>query len=224
MAACAHPPQPPAHAPTQDLRPGDLVFLDLECRECDAIATVTKEQFSVSGPNLSHVALVDGKPAHVEGKHSLVDGTYSGKLSLLEAWPERGVTETSVEEFFKRVRGGRNQAHGYYVLRPSSRWLPTARNAAKVIRAALHTPYDDLFLSDNGRYYCSELIAAAFRSAGGQDLFPLAPMFFGREGTRERAVWASYYQKRGQPIPEGKPGVSPLGIYLRARALFGGQP
>ena len=49
---------------------------------------------------------------------------------------------------------------------------------------------------------------------GGAAPFGPRPMFFGKEGSRTREVWRAYFAARGRPIPDGAPGVSPLGLFL----------
>jgi hypothetical protein len=188
----------PALAPTP--RSGDLIFLDLDCGAiCDAIEEVTRQQLNVDGPRLSHVGLVEQR----------VDGTY-----VIEAWPEGGVRRTALRDVLGRVR--QPQAVRWGELLPRYRAL----GAAAVARAArlLGTPYDDEFLLDNRRLYCSELVYEAFRAAnGGRPVFPLSPMRFGSPGSSARRTWEDYYRRRGSPVPDGQPGLSPLGIYLHGR-------
>ncbi|MES2778655.1 MAG: YiiX/YebB-like N1pC/P60 family cysteine hydrolase, partial [Bacteroidota bacterium] len=78
----------------------------------------------------------------------------------------------------------------------------------------LGKPYDDPFLYDNGKYYCSELIYDAFAFANnGKPFFQLEPMTFKQpNSTSYFPVWIEYYQKLNIPIPEGKPGINPGGI------------
>lgn len=194
------------------LRSADLLFLDLDCEACDAIARVTQQQLGVSGPSLSHVGMV---------------AEHAGHLVVLEAWPEPtpgAVRRTELATFVGRVKGGAEKTRGYYRLRLPERHQGVAQRALGQLEQLLGQPYDDAFLPDNGRFYCSELIYEAFRRAQrGVPLFTLLPMTFGATGSPERAVWERYYATLGLPVPEGKPGLSPLGIYLAARRL-GARP
>lgn len=194
------------------LRSGDLLFLDLDCEACDAIARVTQKQLGVAGPSLSHVGIV---------------AEHTGRLVVLEAWPEPApgaVRRTELATFLGRVKGGAEKARGYYRLSLPERLRGVVQRALGQLETLLGQPYDDAFLPDNGRFYCSELIYEAFRRAqDGVALFTLLPMTFGATGSPERATWERYYAKLGLPVPEGKPGLSPLGIYLAARRL-GARP
>jgi hypothetical protein len=75
-------------------------------------------------------------------------------------------------------------------------------------------PYDEVFLLNNDRYYCSELLYEAFKAANyGKAVFELSPMTFKEPNTHEYyPVWVDYYSKLKCPIPEGKPGLNPGGI------------
>jgi hypothetical protein len=71
--------------------------------------------------------------------------------------------------------------------------------------------YDDAFLYDNGKYYCSELIHDAFKYANkGHSFFGLPPMSFTDPETGKLfPAWEDYYSALGIAIPEGLPGCSP---------------
>lgn len=74
-------------------------------------------------------------------------------------------------------------------------------------------PYDDEYLYDNGKYYCSELIYDAFLHSYKKPLFDLYPMTFKSPNTNEFfEVWADYYAKLKMEIPEGQFGCNPGGI------------
>ena len=86
-----------------------------------------------------------------------------------------------------------------------------------LVPAAIHgagkllgAPYDQFFLPDNDRFYCSELVWECFRDSAGKPLFELAPMTFRKPGSSEpMAIWKNYYAKLGVPIPEGVTGCNP---------------
>ncbi|MBW2731457.1 MAG: hypothetical protein JRH20_03635, partial [Deltaproteobacteria bacterium] len=95
-----------------------------------------------------------------------------------------------------------------------------AQRAVGVAVKLLQAPYDERFILANGSYYCSELVQEAFKRANaGEPVFKARPMFFGKPETSEREVWSRYYTTRGWKVPDGQPGVSPLGIYLDAKGL-----
>jgi hypothetical protein len=198
--ACGNEPLGPAVAPLPAVATGDLVFLDLECGDiCDAISESTQQQFGVDGPRLSHVGIVE---------------TDGGLAYVWEAWPGRGVQRVPLSLFLARVKAGEGRPEGYYVGRLSPAARASGRAALARVQALSGTPYDDRFAWDGPGTYCAKLISAGFAAAGD---FRPQPMFYGRAGSRARAFWTAYFAARGLPVPDGEPGVSPLGIYLEGR-------
>ncbi len=216
-AASTASPRAAIHAPSDastdlgTLRSGDLVFLDLDCGDlCIAMASVTEEQFGVSGPALSHVAIIERSTT---------------SLSVLEAWPGTGVARTPLAQVLARKQ--RSPAR-YLRLRGDLRSAGEA--ATRAAAARIGTPYDDDFLPDNGKLYCSELVQEAYHDAldasggGAPSPFHTSPMAFGAPGSAARAVWIHYYGERHIPVPDGVAGISPLGVYLEAQPLWAAEP
>ncbi|MFH1263014.1 MAG: YiiX/YebB-like N1pC/P60 family cysteine hydrolase [Pseudomonadota bacterium] len=200
-SACVPPPPPPVASPPA-IQSGDLVFLDLGCGKlCDAIADVTKRQFRVKGPSLSHVGILSEE---------------EGRWFLYEAWD--GVQRTPYEKVSARLRKlpHPEQRRRFGHIRGLS--LEDRVRIVGVAKRYLGRPYDEAFLRNNGKYYCSELVADVFSKAlPNRRLFSYRPMYFGDpRNPRDRAwkIWKDYFKKRGERVPVGKPGVSPLGIYL----------
>jgi len=172
------------------LQNGDLLFLDLDCGPlCDAIESVTK---SYGGRHFSHVGLV-----FIQN-----DSTF-----IIEAIG-KAVNQTWLPFFLK------------YSNKPAT--IGRLKNQNLVAKAIgfsiskLGFPYDDSFLYDNGRYYCSELLYDAFKEAnGGKPVFKLEPMTYKKTGYSQfDPVWVDYFKHLGTEIPEGKPGCNPGGISL----------
>lgn len=174
---------------------GDLLFQNLDCGPlCDAIETVTKGS---DGLQFSHIGLV------------VVQGD---SVWVIEAIGEK-VKLTPITQFTARTQHQTQHAR----LKPMYNNLvnPAIAYALK----QLNTPYDDAFLYNNQKYYCSELIYDAFKVANNQQpFFKLEPMTFNDPLTKNPfAAWVDYYQQLGIPIPEGKPGINPAGI---ARSFY----
>jgi len=180
---------------------GDLIFQDLECGDlCDAIEKVTLEQFAVPGPRLSHVGMIvveDGVPY------------------VIEAYPPK-VAKRPLEEVLARLQNSPPR----FVRRGAMKCMPSS-NPSEIARVAgefLGRPYDDAFTDDDAALYCSELIQKIVkRLHGGDGCFAQAAMHYGAAGSAERRVWDEYFRARGLKTPEGKPGVSPLGLWLQVR-------
>ena len=81
-------------------------------------------------------------------------------------------------------------------------------------------PYDDEFIMNNGKWYCSELLYEAYKAANNnKDFFSLEPMTFKDPKTQNFfPAWIDYYKNLHQPIPEGKPGINP-GLISRSKKI-----
>lgn len=176
---------------------GDLLFQDIDCGGlCDAIESVTP---GVGNKHFSHIGL-----AYV----------MAGSVWVIEAIG-KDVHLTPLDDFLQRqLDSNGNPKVMVGRLKNQYRQLNT-----KAISFALQrkgTPYDDVFLYNNGKYYCSELVYDAFKYANdGNDLFNLYPMTFKDPKTgKTMPVWKKYYKKLRRKIPEGKPGCNPGSIAI----------
>lgn len=81
--------------------------------------------------------------------------------------------------------------------------------------------YDDEFLYDNGKYYCSELIYDALKYANNnKPVFKLFPMTFKKPGSDSYfPVWENYFRNLQMEIPEGQPGCNPGGL-SRSKKIY----
>ena len=96
-------------------------------------------------------------------------------------------------------------------LNPDLRTLAPA--AVARAKALIGRPYDDQFLLDNGKFYCSELVYETYLDADGRHLFAVAPMTFCPPNSSvPHPAWRDYFQRKGQPIPEGRLGCNPGGL------------
>ena len=172
------------------LKTGDFIFQDLDCGPlCDAIEQVTK---SYEGKHFSHIGLVTMQQ----------DSTY-----IIEAIGKE-VQLTRLNDFLKRTK------NPILIGRVKKEYTAVAEEAVEYALKEKGVPYDDEFLYDNKKYYCSELIYDAFKKAnGGKDFFVLEPMTFKQPGSDIFfPVWVEYYKKLGIAIPETEPGINPGGI------------
>ena len=181
------------------LKAGDILFEDIDCGPlCEAIRKVTEGH---KGRDFAHCALV------VQSADT---------LAVVEAIGNR-VQMNAVSTFMARATRT-NGAPAYAVGRMRDNTLVPV--AAAFAKARVGEPYDDPFIPDNGRWYCSELIQVAYREAnGGKEVFPSAPMTFNDPATGQFfPVWVDYYRDIGYPIPEGIPGINP-GLMSRSEQL-----
>lgn len=172
------------------LRTGDLLFQDLDCGPlCDAIEEVTQ---SYGGQHFSHTGLV-----YLEGDSAWV----------IEAAGSQ-VRRTPLSSFLAR------STHKVFAARLKPAYQKLIAPAVDFSLRQLGTPYDEVYLYNNGKYYCSELIYDAFKEAnGGQPFFRLEPMTFRPLQSKEFfPAWVDYYRELGTEIPEGALGINPGGL------------
>ncbi|NJN77641.1 MAG: hypothetical protein HC803_04355 [Saprospiraceae bacterium] len=175
------------------LQEGDLLFQDSDCGEfCDAIEAVTE---GINGYEFSHVGLL------MKDK----DGT----LKVMEAITV-GVVLTPLDSFLNRSFDAKNQPK-VVVGRLKSEHQNLVSDAIKFIHSKMNATYDFVFNIENDSFYCSELIHLAFQSANNnQPIFETPKMTFKAPNTDSTfAIWQTYFEELGQPIPEGKIGLNP---------------
>ena len=181
---------------------GDILLQDLECGElCLAIKEVT---FGVDSAEFSHIGIVFN---------------INEKWVILEAISE-GVKYTPLLEFFSRSTD-ENSNPKIWVAKLKDEYSDIIPKVKLESDKYIGKKYDDAFLMDNGKYYCSELIYYIFKSANeNKDFFDLEPMTFKSPTTKEfLPAWIDYYKELGIDIPEKKEGINPAGI-SRSNKIF----
>ena len=171
------------------LKTGDIIFQSMNCGPlCEAINEVTE---GYQGIDFSHLGLV---LIQNDSIYIIEAGGKEVKLTPYNTFK----TYTKEEMYVGR-------------LKPKYRkYIP---EAIAFSLKQIGTPYDEEYLYDNGKYYCSELIYDAFLEAYKKPLFQMFPMTFKSPKTNEYFdVWEEYYQNLKMEIPEGKLGCNPGGI------------
>lgn len=174
---------------TIPLKTGDILFQSMNCGPlCEAINEVTE---GYQGKDFSHLGLVYIKNDSVfviEASGKAV------KITPLETFKSY-TTEEMVVGRLKR---------GY------QKYIP---DAIAFALQQIGVPYDDEYLYNNGKYYCSELLYDAFLYAYKKPLFELYPMTFKSPTSHTYfEVWVAYYANLKMEVPEGQPGCNPGGI------------
>ncbi len=171
------------------LKTGDLLFQKMNCGDlCEAIHAVTE---GFNGYDFSHLGLV------------VIE---NDSVFIIEA-AGNAVRKVTLEQFSK------NTQTTMFIGRVKSKYKKLIPEVISFSKQQIGIPYDDDYLYDNGKYYCSELIYDAFLKAYGMPFFELQPMTFKQPNTNELfPAWVDYYQKLKIEIPEGKPGCNPGGI------------
>lgn len=184
-------------------QPGDFLFQDLDCGPlCDAIESVTP---ALDGVHFSHVGLVERR---------------GDSLVVVEAISRGGVVRTPLADFVGRAVDSSGRP-SFVAMRLTPKLAPLLPAALAFCDSVMGTPYDAVYLLDNGAYYCSELLYDAFRHAnGGREVFALHPMTFRRPGSEAfDPAWVEYYAALGVDIPEGLPGCNPGGLATGGRLV-----
>ncbi|MGL4581519.1 MAG: YiiX/YebB-like N1pC/P60 family cysteine hydrolase [Flavobacterium sp.] len=178
-----------------EYKEGDLIFQNIDCGPlCDAINEVT---FGYKDLNFNHMGMV------IE---------HEGSLQIIEAtYPE--VCITPMEDFLNKTK------QPMYVGRLQTKFSKLIPAAKEFAIKQLGVPYDENYLYANGKYYCSELIYEAFKAANkNKSFFYLYPMTYKSKYTKETfQIWADYFEKLNQVVPEGAPGCNPAGMSLDPR-------
>lgn len=173
------------------LRTGDLLFQQTRSEEmADAIVAATGHDGAV---NFTHVGIVERR---------------GDSLYVVEAIGEE-VTATPLAAFMERAaeRNGRPLVAVGRVREADSTVVVRALQRA---HARMGLPYDDDFLPDNGKLYCSELVWECFLAADDSThLFRSRPMTFRAADGSMPDYWTRHFAALGMAVPEGVAGTNP---------------
>lgn len=174
---------------------GDILLQDMDCGDlCDAIEKVT---IGIDGKKFSHIGLLYLKN----------DSNY-----VIEAIGD-SVQITTLKVFVNRSKDIYGNPK-IVIARLKNQFQNLNLNAVNYAISKVGTPYDDEFIYDNNKYYCSELIYDAYKNANNNEpFFELEPMTFKDPNTGETLlIWETYYKKLNIKIPEGELGCNPAGL------------
>ncbi len=186
---------------TEGLKAGDILFQNLDCGElCDAIETVTE---GVDGRDFSHCAMVIN---------------INDTLKVIEAIGDK-VQVNSLQNFFARS-GDTAAIKNITIGRVKHQYENLIAKATVNTKQLVGQPYDNAFLLDNEKWYCSELIYEVFKEANNKkNFFVLEPMTFKNPKTNAFfPAWVTYYKELNKEIPEGQAGINP-GLISRSNKI-----
>lgn len=171
----------------RDLQVGDILFQELSTNELDdAIEQVT-------GGDYSHCAMVVNV-----GENVLVAEAIGDSVQVI-----------AIEDFIAR-----SGEHSICAKRVKSHYRSLIPSAIEFVLAQRGRPYDDYYLLDNGKWYCSELITEAFNYSAKEEVFHYQAMTFKNPDTGDFSqTWIDHYSTLGIPIPEGKLGNNPNSLF-----------
>ena len=171
------------------LKTGDILFQSMNCGPlCEAINEVTE---GYQGKDFSHLGMI-----YIQNDSIYV--IEAGGKEVKKTPYETFKTYTSEEMFVGRLK---------------PKYRKYISEAITFSLQQIGVSYDEEYLYDNGKYYCSELIYDAFLHSYKKPLFDLVPMTFKSPKSNEYfKVWETYYQNLKMEIPEGQLGRNPGGI------------
>lgn len=135
-----------------------------------------------------------GEYTHV----AIVEVDSTGRVWIIEASGKNGVRRIELRKWNYRE---------YSAYRPNVP-IDTVAVIARA-KSFIGQPYDDSFLPDNGKMYCSELVYEAYLDANGKHLFQSQPMNFCNKRGKMPKYWKKHFRELGIPIPEGVQGTNP---------------
>ena len=187
------------------LEVGDILFQDLDSSPiCDAIELVTP---GFQNANLSHIGIV------IEiGDIYCLNPEYNSinHVRVLEALPG-GVISTRIDSFLNYSSDYNNNPK-VIVGRLKDKYKYSIAEAIEFAKKQIGKEYDEIFLLENEKYYCSELIYESFAK---DSIFKLNPMTFLHPETKDTLQsWIDYYSKLEVKIPQNKLGINPGSMSL----------
>ena len=172
------------------LEEGDLIFQDLDSSPlCYAIEKVTT---SANNKSFSHVGI-----CVIENSELFVLEAFSNGVELIKI--DEFITRSLNDDGYPKISVGRLIPNYEDMIKP----------AITKAKEFIGKDYDELFLLNNDKYYCSELIYEIF-SQSNYSLFKLQPMTFKEPETKEyMEAWVNYFEEMAHEIPEGMLGTNP---------------
>lgn len=174
-----------------EYKTGDIVFTQIGSDQ-NAISAVTE---GYKGARVNHMGVIVTNPQGI---------------FVLEAFPPE-VRLTSIIVFIRRSNDPVHGVPRYIVARLNPAYQTLIPDAISYGLSMRDIPYDELYLTDEAKLYCSELVVDMFKAANsGEEFFVEHPMNFRDTATgRIHSAWQSYYDYFGMPVPQGQPGSNP---------------
>lgn len=179
VAACHHTTE----TNESPLQRGDLLFVGGDSPMDTAIVSATG--------TVTHVAIVDRE---------------GDSLYVIEATPRMGVVRRPYDDF---LHDACSDASPVRIVSMRVTVPFDIDRAIATAKAHVGEPYDSLFLPDNGRVYCSELVTESYLDPEGTPLFPLSPMNFRDSDGILPDFWVEWFQRQNAPVPEDVLGSNP---------------
>lgn len=174
------------------LKSADLIFqLETPSDFSQAISAATSSQDSIK---IIHVGIIE---------------VNDSATFVIEASPEAGVREISLEEF---ILGSKTSEKNNLIVKRLSIDFPVEETLKKA-KSFIGQPYDWYYLPDNGRMYCSELVEQSYKDLNGCPVFPTVAMNFKDSEGNFPQFWIDLFSQLKMEVPQGVPGTNPQDIF-----------
>lgn len=152
------------------------------------------------------IASATGGDDNLKYVHVAILKVDNDMMQVIEADPENGVRKITLDEFLAgapRLSGN----PGVVIKRLNADF--DADSAVANAEKHLGEPYDWLYLPDNGKSYCSELVYESYIDEQGHPIFQAVPMNFRNADGTMPEFWERLFRQSGMAVPEGVPGTNP---------------
>ena len=192
VAACAHcNTEMPSRSETcQGLETGNLIFV----RDTNGMGSAIEQ----STGQYTHVAIVV-----CEGDSAMI----------YEALPDKGVICRTFNSFAAELMEELDPENTSCFLDFASLYRMEVEfdttGLISRLNQRLGQEYDEAFLPDNGKLYCSELIYECMLDKQGRHIFEAKPMNFKAADGSMPKYWETHFRKLNMPIPQDTLGTNP---------------
>ena len=128
-------------------------------------------------------------------------------MKVLEAIPPK-VKLTALDTFLFRSTDSNNNPK-VFVGRLNEKFKNVIPAAVDYCLNRLEFTYDEFFLMNNNKYYCSELIYESFNS---NNIFKLEKMNFNNLDGGKNEIWQKYFDELNMTIPQDSLGINPAAM------------
>lgn len=178
----------------EKIQNGDLLFVGLN-------------SLDVEGENMTSAIAHATGDGQVNFIHTaILEVDHEGKIWIIDATIKRGVDRHPLDTMLRDFTLKDGSSPIYKVMR-----LKDNRNAAQYVENAkkfLGEEYDEYFMHNNGRHYCTELVYDSYIE-NGRPLFESSPMNFKNKDGEFPVYWVDLFHKIGTSIPQDQPGTNP---------------
>ncbi|MCQ2260087.1 MAG: hypothetical protein MJZ77_01710 [Bacteroidales bacterium] len=211
LSSCAihkyeFPPEIPEWCDDCGFCSGDLIFvrgINTEGMSA-AISSATGEY--------THVAIVECPSKRQVYEDQSIVPPRPKNIFVIESLPGKGVVRRPLEEFFDDIYQQMPDTTFSVLSFLTYMTLNINLDIPKVMER-LHNliglPYDNEFMPDNNKYYCSELVYETYLDEDENPIFDLVPMNFKDQSGKVIPYWQEYFDSLSILVPQNVSGTNP---------------